>query len=142
MTSSAQTGFNTSPQSGQRLFLVTTLTLIFLTQRLETEVNTGDRLLRQILCDAVESMGNETDEKRYGEMSSYGLFFKTRVCGCNTKGFEFLDTDQKKKIIPQIPQTNRCNSTLTSFIFLFSFCLTTPSLFFFFVFAKYVHKSN
>lgn len=141
MTSSAQTGFNTSPQSGQRLFLVTSLTLIFLTQRLETEVNTGDRLLRQILCDAVESMGNETDEKRYGEMSSYGLFFKTRVCVVVIqKALSFLI--QTKKIIPQIPQTNRCNSTLTSFIFLFSFCLTTPSLFFFFVFAKYVHKSK
>lgn len=142
MTSSAQTGFNTSPQSGQRLFLVTSLTLIFLTQRLETEVNTGDRLLRQILCDAVESMGNETDEKRYGEMSSYGPFFKTRVCGVVIqKALSFL-IQTKKKIIPQIPQTNRCNSTLTSFIFLFSFCLTTPSLFFFFVFAKYVHKSK
>lgn len=98
MTSSAQTGFNTSPQSGQRLFLVTSLTLIFLTQRLETEVNTGDRLLRQILCDAVESMGNETDEKRYGEISSYGLFFKTRVCVVVIqKALSFLIQTKKKK---------------------------------------------
>lgn len=97
MTSSAQTGFNTS-QSGQRLFLVTSLTLIFLTQRLETEVNTGDRLLRQILCDAVESMGNETDEKRYGEMSSYGLFFKTRVyVVVIQKALSFLIQTKKKK---------------------------------------------